>query len=292
MPSFTLILNSTNVVAGSNNSSYKYNFIGGGFSIKNGEMAVGSISIPYSFYNITAAYNNNSFSIYFPVSAGTFSLNIILPDGFYTVNDIQNYVEQQCIANGLYLLSGTQYVFYYYMTYNTTYYAVQVIEQVVPLLSQLTALGLTVPPTGQWSGTGLPAVSTTPQLYVYANNNFGTVIGYGSGWFYPSSPQTTNQSFLSNTTPIGSTINSLVVRCSIVKNNVSVPSDILDGFPITSNVSFGSNITYDPSFEKWVDISDGTFSNLSITFNDQNFNNIVARDPNCCITLIIREKRK
>ena len=47
--SFTLVLNSSNVSNTSTNTSFKYNFINGGFKIKDMEMCVSSITIPYSF---------------------------------------------------------------------------------------------------------------------------------------------------------------------------------------------------------------------------------------------------
>jgi hypothetical protein len=58
------------------------------------------------------------------------------------------------------------------------------------------------------------------------------------------------------------------------------------------DTAFGSNITYDPSFEKYVSLSNGTFNNFTFSFRDQNFNEIYARDPNVSITLIIRQKNK
>jgi hypothetical protein len=57
------------------------------------------------------------------------------------------------------------------------------------------------------------------------------------------------------------------------------------------DTSFGSNITYDPSFEKFISMSDGTYNNFTFTFMDQNLNEIYARDPNVSITLIIRPKK-
>jgi hypothetical protein len=36
------------------------------------------------------------------------------------------------------------------------------------------------------------------------------------------------------------------------------------------NCNFGENITYQPSYEKWVDLFQGKYSNLIISFVDQN----------------------
>ena len=59
--SFTLVLNSGNLY-GTGNNTYKYDFLKGNFTIPEGaEAMVANVQLPYSFYNITSAYNNNQF---------------------------------------------------------------------------------------------------------------------------------------------------------------------------------------------------------------------------------------
>ena len=70
-----------------------------------------------------------------------------------------------------------------------------------------------------------------------------------------------------------------------------MPSDILDTVPITST-SFGSNLTYNPPFQKWINIRDGSYNSMTITFQDQNLNTVYANDPNLSMALLIRQKRK
>ena len=282
---FTLILNNTNVI-GSQNSQFKYNFLAGNFVAKDMEICVSALAFPYSFFNVSAFYNNQSFSLIFPTAATTTTLSITLPSGFYEVSDINNYIQNQCIATGLYLTNASgENVYYFDVTLNTTYYAVQIVCSPVP-----TSLpsGYTLATSGFYSTLGgLPTTGFTPQLVLPASGGINTIIGFASGTF-PTVQQTGIFTQLSTVTPIGSTINSLVIRCSIINNNVTIPSDILDGFPI--NTSFGSNILYDPSFEKWIPISDGTYSNFLISFVDQNLNTISANDPNISLSLLIRKK--
>jgi hypothetical protein len=172
------------------------------------------------------------------------------------------------------------------MAYNATYYSIQVLLFSVP-----TTIGTyTRPATGLYSltGTGLPTTAYTPRLVIPTSGSIGTIIGFASGTF-PAAQTVTSQSLLSTLTPIGTTVNSLIIQCSLVSNRVTVPSDILDSMPIT-NTSFGSNIVYDPSFEKFVHIANGTYNGFTITFRDQNLNDIYAKDPNASITLMIRRK--
>jgi len=121
------------------------------------------------------------------------------------------------------------------------------------------------------------------------SGSIATIIGFATGT-YPSAVSTTSQSIKSTLTPVGSTVNSLIMQCSLVNNACTVPSDILDSMPI-KDTSFGSNITYDPSFEKYIGLSNGTFNNFTFSFRDQNLNEIYAKDPNVSITLIIRQKK-
>ena len=65
---FNLTINSTNV-ANSLNNMYQYQFKNGAFEVPAGaEMMITSFQIPYSWYNITTRYNNNSFKIHWPTS--------------------------------------------------------------------------------------------------------------------------------------------------------------------------------------------------------------------------------
>ena len=74
--SFTLVLNSANAY-GSQNNTFKYDFIQGNFNIPpDSEVMVANAQIPYSFYNITSAYNNNAFTLSFPTASATWSPKI------------------------------------------------------------------------------------------------------------------------------------------------------------------------------------------------------------------------
>lgn len=277
-----LVLNSSNVI-GRDNNIYKYNFINGMFTIKeDAEIALSSITMPYSWFNITTAYNNNTFQIIWYGSSTT-TYTVILPDGFYLVSDINNYLENFMIQNSLYLIDSStgNYIFYVNLFTSATYYSNQILSFAVPvsLPSGYTA------PVG-WPG--FPASASTP-LFTVLNNNLQQLLGFSAG-SYPSITQPTNYSILSNLLPpVGSPVNSIIVRCSLIDNAVAMPTDILDSFSINS--TFGSNINYSPNYEKWISVRRGSYSSLSITFVDQDFNNIAILDPNIIITLLIKNKK-
>jgi len=209
--SYTLVLNSSNVI-GTNNNTYQYIFIKGSFTIQEGaEIMVSSIQVPYSWFNITATYNNNSFKIFFPTASTTYTLfTITIPDGFYTTTSLNSYIQQYCITNGLYLIDSLgNFVYYIVIAYNTTYYANQILTFTVPISLPS---GYSAP--SNW--IGYPVVSRTPYIQILSTNTLSSFLGFTSGYYPPSaaSGETANYSINSNITPLGSTVNSVIVRCS------------------------------------------------------------------------------
>lgn len=285
MSSNTLILNASNII-GINNNTFQYKFINSGFTIPEGsEISVSSVQVPYSFYNVSNFYNNRNFRIVWPVGAGSQNFNVTLDEGFYTVNDIQNFIENFCITNNLYLIdSNGDYVYYVYLAYNTTAYKIQLICAPVPLSL----------PAGYTQPAGFPAYPTvtakTP-LFTVLDDKFGSLLGFNVG-SYPAVFQATQYDKVSDYTPKGSTINSIVVRCNCCENSVTMPSDILDSFGIPAGSTFGANINYEPSFQKWVTIRSGNYSSMTVTLQDQDYSDIKILDPNSIITLIIKYPKK
>jgi hypothetical protein len=121
-------------------------------------------------------------------------------------------------------------------------------------------------------------------------SNLSYILGFNQNVYYPPILQTSNYSINSTQTPNSTPINSVIVRCSLVNNNCSTPSDVLDTF--YPNVSFGSNIVYNPAYEKWISCNPGIYSDFEIYFSDQNFNQIQAQDPNVLISLLLRDSKK
>ncbi len=277
---FLINLNSTNaVIRNGYVTDFVFPFISGSFKVMEGdEICVSSITLPYSNFNIdNGFYQNAQFTIKWTIGSTITSFPVTLPNGYYTLTDIQNYIEIFCIANGLYLINASgQNVYYITLQDNITYYGVQLTCYPVP--TSLPA-GWTQPS----NFVGYPTVITTTQLQI-TKPNFGIIIGYSVGT-YPSIPQSTTYTTLSNITPNAAPVNSYIIRCSLVNNPVQSPTDILDSMPITS--SFGSNIVYSPPFEKLLKIRAGTYSSITVTFLDQNGNLVPLRDPNALISLLL-----
>lgn len=288
--SFTLVINNSNVSNTNTNATYTYNFIGGGFTVDNDmEVMLSSAQIPYSIFNITSAYNNNSFAFHFPSGAGVgtyTNYTITIPDGFYTIDDLNSFIQQFCISNGLYLIDNNGNNVYYIAFYvNQVSYAIQILLYTVP---RSLPAGWTQP--ASWIGYSTYTQDRTPHIVISSTNNFDDFIGFTPGQYPPTLPRTTNYSVLSNKKPpIASYVNSIIVHCSLVNNPVVSPSDILDAFQI-SNTTFGSNINYTPSVEKFVKLTKGSYSSMIIYLTDQNNNPINLIDSNILLTLLFKKK--
>ena len=297
MPFYNLVLNNTNVV-GNYNTELVYQFISGTFHIpENSRMCLSSLTMPYSWFNINSAlYNNASFSYIWYYGNGTAkTYNVVIPNGFYQLADIQQFLELYMISQNQYFTNTTtgQNLYYISLSTNSTYYAIQLICSPIP---SAVPSGYTAPSAGfnynNSTNYGFPnaGYNYTPRVIIASNNNFGSLIGYSAGTYPSATTQATNNS-LGTLTPNLTPVNSLILLCNLVKNDVSSQSNIFTSVPI-SNTSFGSNISYSPNFQNWVSISSGSYSSFTISILDQNFNYVEANDANMLLTITMEVPEK
>lgn len=277
---FPIIINGQNVVSGSNNNTFRYSFPAGSVRFENSKVAIASINMYYSWFNITSAYGNNTFSYVFPTLAGSTQINLTIPDGNYTIGDLNNYLQASFIEEGFYLVDGDgNYIYYLEIVENPTFYAIQLNSYPVP-----TSL-----PSGYSNPASMtfPATTATPQLIVN-DNPFTSVIGFNNGT-YPSVFQTITYSKTSDFVPQVSPVQSLILTSNLVNNRYSNPSTVLYSFS-PAGVSFGSLIQSSPAELSFIDIQDGNYSDFTIQFLDQEFNQLVVNDANIVVQLLIQNE--
>lgn len=292
----TLILNSSNVIAGSNNSKFLYDFPNGGYTFKQDLIALQSISMYFSAFNITVAYNNNTFS-YIWVDGTT---NVVLiPDSFLQVADINAFLQSVMYANKHYLTTSTGDIVYLLeLVINQARYAVQLNSFLISV-AIATANTWTIASGATWV---LPTNSILPYLVVPSTNNFGALIGFPAGQYPagiiagvpPAQTQTpsyaSSQSILSTTAPQITPYSSFLVYCSLVNNRAVIPSSLIYSFTPTDTV-FGAIQLYAPTAELgWNKVVDGQYNAFVIEFRDQLGNPVAFNDPNTLITLYTKNK--
>ena len=274
----TLIINSTNFVIGSQNT-YSYRFpqttkFQAGCSI-----GVSSISMYNSLQNINVTRQNNTLIFVF---LGT-SYTWIIPDGYYSIDSLNYYLQQQCILNNLYVTTnnGLNFVYFIEIQVNTARYSTSLNFFAIPTSAQATSLGYSQPSGATWS---YPSTPTTPTLTF--NQNFGNLIGLTFGT-YPLSLSSTNIQYLSTFTPVINPINSIVFCCNLISSKYSIPNNILYTLPISG--STGSIIQSNISSVVYNNIIPQMFSTIEISLFDQGFNPILIVDPELVLTLVISE---
>ncbi len=258
-----LFYHSINLVPSTNQNQYRYNFPAGGVTMPPGtKVAIGSVAIYYSWKNITAAYGNNVFQIFWPTGGagvGT-TYTVTIPDGSYSIPNLNSYLQQFCITNGLYLVnaSGNNV---YYIEVQTNSVSYSIMWNFYPIPTSL-PVGYTQP--SGWPG--YPSSTYTPQLIVLSNA-FQTLTGFAAGTF-PSTQQTTTQSAISTSTPQVSPVQSIIIGSNILNNIHNINPTLLYTFS-PAGVTFGNIINSSPNFAQWVKVQNGTYTHIDITFYDQ-----------------------
>lgn len=274
-------INQTNVTT--QNNVFHYNFPAGSVNFKDRKIAISSIILPYTWYNITSTYNNQTFQITVPTTDGSsFStLSITIPAGFYTIGQMNEFLQSVLIANNFYLVNPAgDNVYYIEIVGNTNLSTAQLNCYVVPN---------TLPTTGgTWTNPGwtLPSTGTRVPQLITDTSNFYKLIGFAPSTTYPSTAtQASTYSITSSITPQISPVSCVLVNCSLVNNLLSSPSNIITLIPITS--TFGAQIIFTPSTLIWLPILDGSYPYMRISFLDQLSNQLEMTDTNVIISLVI-----
>jgi hypothetical protein len=289
----TIILNSSNIVEGTNNSQFIYNFPGGGITLKpDQKVGLVNLSMYYSTFNITISNKNNSYS-YIWVNGLTY--NVVMPNGFYDINSINNYLHFTMVQNKHYLLSSTgDYVYLSTWSVNASRYSVEL--NCFGISSALATSNSWVLASGAtWV---IPTNFIIPEI-VIPSTNFSLVVGFATGTYPnaiisgipPSQTQTpaytTDQQFLSSFTPQVTPLSSYILTCSLINNSYAVPNNLLYSFSPQGTI--GEQFTIAPYEYMMINCNPGSYSYFTMTLVDQNFQPISIEDPNMIIQLIISD---
>lgn len=287
-----ITLNSSNVSSTQTNV-YNFNFPSGSVNFKKSKIAIQSCIIPYSWLNFNTVYLNTTFTLTFPNRVGgvdgTANINVSVPNGFYTISELNSYIQSLMITAGYYLINASsQNVFYIEIVGNTQLNNAQLNCYVVP-----TALptGYSYGATSTWGAAGSSSFNTTanlvPQLTTLANN-FGELIGFIASTSFPSSNiSAVTISTASSVVPQITPVQSIYVGCSLVRNKYANPTNLIGNIALTS--AYATNIIYSPNEFSWLPILDGNYPSFQIIFYDQLFRNLPVIDENLTINLLIQD---
>jgi hypothetical protein len=284
----TIVLNNNNVVQNGQNNTLVYNFPGAGIKIENCYVAVASVSMYYSWFNISSALGNNILQYTWTVGAVSTTYNVgtsgVIPDGLYEVSTLNQLLQYTMIANGHYLVNSStgQNVYFAELLINDARYRVQVNTFAVP-----TSLpsGYTAP-----SGfAGYPTVTTSPAVFI--PSGMGTILGFSGGSNIPSNTGGTNfqaYSTFSTGTPNIQPNSSVLVSVSNVDNPYSSPTSVI--YSITPSVAVGTIIADKPPQLLWNKLINGQLPQLRITLLGTDLRPLPIQDGAMTIILAIAEE--
>ena len=296
---FVLVLNQSNIVQDGQNNKLVYKFPNS-VVLTNKYIAVSSITMYYSWFNITQALGNNIITYTFGDAQTVYTITI--PDGLYEITDINNYCQFAMIANGTYY-GDANFNYYPFDIYvNPTRYSVQLNTYLMPTATQASTAGTPYP-------TGGPTPPTTPlNPIVTFPPNFSTVMGYpanfasnnnlANGYVAPTPPSASNNyvtktangtlSYLSSVAPQVQPNSNLLINLSNINNPYSQPSGII--YSLTPSVAIGEIINDRPPNFMWNKMIDGTYNQLTLSFYGTNLQPLIIRDPQMTILLCIRDR--
>jgi hypothetical protein len=277
---FTILLNKSNNVDNGFKNIFRYRFVGNGLTLdsaKNNYLALASISMPYSIFNISSNFNNNMYQVIH--NGVTYTNNI--SDSFLDIDGLNKQLQYFLISNNLYLINDAgEYVYYIEFVLNAPIYKVEIKFYVVP----------SVLPSG-WTNPGSMALTgTTMQLVIPSTNLFYKILGL-IPQSYPASPSAIQVTQLSNTQIELSPISSINLACNLISNDVSVTPQIFYSFTIPNGVSFGEIISVSPSELIYVNCNPGAWSELLLSVVDEFGRPIQLQDNTCVFMLAFKSEK-
>jgi hypothetical protein len=294
---FIVVFNQTNLTQDGLNSELVYKFPNS-ITFKDKYVAVSSIAMFYSWFNVTQVANNNIISYTWTSGTTTTTYTLTIPDGLYEIRDINSFLQFSFISNNTYWsIAGNNY-YPFEIIVNPSRYAIQINTYLIP--TSLPA-GATVP-------AGFPGWPTTAQNTVITIPRFlNIILGYSAGFtsnanvgnvYDPPSPSAfTNYvakdaagtlSYLSNVAPQVQPNNNVLFSLSNISNPYSVPSSII--YSLVPNVGIGEQINERPPNFMWNKMIDGTYNELRLQLRGTDFQRLKINDPNMTILLAIRDK--
>jgi len=288
-----VVLNQSNIVPDGQNNKLIYRFPNS-VTFKDNYIAVSSVSMYYSWFNITSAYQNNTFSYNWTVGTTTTTYTITIPDGLYEVITLNALLQYNMIANGTYLIdSSGKNAYYAELILNPSRYAVQINTFLVP-----TSLPTGYTQPSNW--VGYPTSTFNPVITIPAKLN--VILGYTAGFatnantgnaYTPPAGSTTvskngfgTLSYISTTPPNLQPNSSIYFAMSNINNPYTQPSSII--YSLVPQGEVGTLINERPPQFMWNKMIDGTYNELRLTFLGTDLQPIQINDPSMTILLTIK----
>jgi len=292
---FIIVLNSTNLIQDGDNNKLVYNFPTS-VMLTNKYIAVSSVAMYYSWFNITQLNQNYFFTFTWTALAVTTTYTINLPDGFYEISTINDYIQWFCIQNNIYWTIGGINYYPIEMILNPSRYAVQINTYLIP----------TSAPVGATTPVGFPGWPTVIQNSVVTiPANFNVIVGYTANFatnanlnnaYVPavtinalvSKNSVGTLSYISSVAPNVQPNNNVIFTMSNIASPYSQPNNVI--YSLNPKVNVGEQISETPPNYAWIKLLDGTYTGLRVSILNSALQPLLINDPSMTILLVIRDK--
>jgi hypothetical protein len=299
----TIVINSNNLVPDGENNKFIYKFPNS-VQFKDTFIAVQSVQMYYSWFNITAALGNNTFTYYWYVGSTLTTFKVVIPDGIYDIASLNAFLEYTMVLNNTYMTTAAGSIVYFLQfEINTARYAVQLCTFRVPTAANN-------PNSYIASSLGFPTQIYNPSVLIPAN--FNEIIGYPAGWQsafnlggtqagftstgsgtylgvpYDYNNTTGGMSYYSPNAPDITPNASVYLAVSSINNPYSIPSSII--YAISPYAGIGQVILDKPPQFCWNKLIDGTYNELRLAILGKDLQPIKINDPNMTFLLALKDK--
>ena len=279
----SICLTTSNLVRTGNNS-FVYKFPSSAF-FDNHSIALSSLTCYSCVFNVTAALGNNLLNM--SIFDNTVDYRIVIPDGSYSVADLNSYFQYYSIQNSLYLIDAVgSYHYFASFAVNAVKYAIEVQTYSIPYCGDIVTLpvGWTLPvgfPVPEFDGVSWNPVLNFPKgmaSYFGFAENFSTSVNSGLG---------TTLAYLSTISPQINPNPSVLISITGISNKYAI-SPIIFSFS-SAGVSFGNMISEKPNNLLWCALNSGTYSEIRVNFLGSDFRPLAMLDPSITMLLTIRQ---
>jgi hypothetical protein len=192
---------------------------------KDTKISLYSFTMYNSFYNISASQYGNS-NITFTWFDGSV-YNWVIPDGYYSLSDLNLWLQQQFILNKLYCVNSnnSQNIYFVQFQTNSVLYKAQIDVYFMPSSANATLYGYQVAPGATWT---FPATNTMVRITI--NDNLKTYFGFSTQTTFGIITPAQNMNYLSDICPSISRVFSIYLGCNLITSDYNQIGNLFSQF--------------------------------------------------------------
>jgi len=234
-----------------------------------------------SFYNISQTQYQNT-NIQFTWFDGTI-YNWVIPDGYYSLSDLNLWLQQQFILNKLYCVNqnNSQNIFFVQFQTNSVLYKAEIDTYFVPSSANAALYEYQKPEGSLWS---FPSINTMVQITI--NDNLGTYFCFSSKRTFGNISPSQNVNYLSDICPSISRVFSIYLGCNLITSDYNQIGNLFSQFVISA--SYGNLIKIESPIDALISIKEGIYSEITITLWDQENRPLQFVDKELTLFLIVQ----